>query len=247
MKKLLLLIFLTLPLHAEPVTLTVSAAASLQPALESLQPVFEKARPDINLLFNFGASGSLQQQIINGAPVDIFISAAGKQMDQLEKAGLLLPGSRFVLVGNTIVLIAPANSRLPATFDDLRSKAIKKIAIGEPKSVPVGTYASEVLDQLDLTAAVKDKLVFAKDVRQVLGYVGTANADAGIVYGSDVSPAVRVVATAPADSHGTVEYPAAIIKTTKHAPQAEAFLDFLRSPEGSALFNSLGFVTPSVP
>lgn len=254
MKKLLRILFIALfpafqTVNAASVTLTVSVAASLQVPLEAVRAEFEKAHPGIGIVYNFGSSGSLQQQIVNGAPVDVFISAAAKQMDELEKRGFLLPESRFVLLGNTIVLIAPAGSKTVAGFEGLTSDAVRTIAIGEPKSVPAGMYAVEILGHLGLYEAVKDKLVFAKDVRQVLVYVESGNADAGIVYGSDASgsQAVRVLAEAPDGSHEDVEYPAAIVKASPHAGQGREFLAFLRSAHAVDLFKSAGFVTRPVP
>lgn len=251
MKKTTLLCLLAalLPLHAEPVTLTVSAAISLKVPLETLKADFEKEHPGVGILFNFGSSGSLQQQIVNGAPVDVYISAAAKQMDDLEKSGLIVSESRNVVVENTVVLIGQAGSRTLAGFEGLASDDIKTIAIGEPKSVPAGMYAMEIFGHLGLVAAVRGKLVFAKDVRQVLTYVKSGNADAGIVYGSDVtgSTAVRPVAEAPPNSHTKVEYPAAIVRATAHATEAASFLDFLRSPRAAALFKTTGFATSSGP
>jgi molybdate transport system substrate-binding protein len=243
----LLLLAVVLRVQAEPVLLTVSAAISLQVPLEALKADFEKANPGIGILLNFGSSGSLQQQIVNGAPVDIFISAAAKQMDELEKCGMIIPASRFVVVGNTVVLVAPAGSQAIAGFGDLAS--VRTLAIGEPKSVPAGMYAMEILEHLGLAEALKDKLVFAKDVRQVLVYVETGNADAGIVYASDAadSKAVRVATVAPEGSHQKVEYPAAVVKGAAHGLEAERFLNFLRSREASELFKSAGFVTASGP
>lgn len=248
-KVLLCLLSVILRVNADPVVLTVSAAISLKAPLETLKTGFEKANPGIRVVYNFGSSGALQQQIVNGAPVDVFISAAAKQMDGLERAGLIIPGSRCVLAGNTIVLIAPSDGRAPGGFEGLSSDQIKRIAIGEPKSVPAGMYAMEILEHFGLSNAVKDKLVYAKDVRQVLVYVESGNVDAGFVYGSDVagSKAVRVVVEAPAGSHQKVEYPAAVVKASAHASEAEEFLAFLRSAEASALFKSFGFVPGSGP
>jgi len=251
MKKITLLCLLTslLTLHAAPVTLTVSAAISLKAPLETLKAEYEKAHPDVKVLYNFGSSGSLQQQIVNGAPVDVFISAAAKQMDELEHGGSIIPESRFVLVGNTVVLVAPAGSKTLAGFEGLASEGIKTIAIGEPKSVPAGMYAMEILEYFRIAEDVKSKLVFGKDARQVLTYVEGGNADAGIVYGSDAagSKSVRVVAVAPGSSHKKVEYPAAIVRASSHPAEAGAFLAFLRSKEALELFKSAGFVISASP
>jgi molybdate transport system substrate-binding protein len=242
-KSVLCLLATLLPLHADPVTVTVSAAASLRPPLEALKVEFEKAHPDVAVVYNFGSSGSLQQQIVHGAPVDVYISAAAKQMDALEAAGLILSESRFVLLSNTLVLIAPARSQGVSDFGDLA--AVGTLAIGEPKSVPVGMYAMEVLKHFGLAEAVKDRMVFAKDARQVLFYVEGGGADAGIAYGSDAVglKSARVVAEAPAGSHEKIEYPAAIVTASAHVQESAGFLKFLRSPEASMLFKSAGFVT----
>lgn len=236
-----------LQLQADQVTITVSAAVSLKAPLETLKAGFEKANPGIEVLYNFGSSGSLEQQIINGAPVDIYISASTTQMDSLEKAGLILPESRFVLLGNTVVLIAPVGTQTPAGFGDLPTA--RTIAIGEPKSVPAGMYAMEILTHFGLAEALKEKLVYAKDVRQVLVYVESGNADAGIVYGSDAagSKSARIVAVAPEGSHQKVEYPAAIVKSSAHVAESARFLAFIRSGEAKALFKSAGFATTSGP
>jgi len=242
---LLFLLVPLLPLHAGPVRLTISAAISLKVPLEALKARYEKANPGAAIVFNFGSSGALQQQIMNGAPVDVFVSAAAKQMDELQAAGLIEPSSRFVLVGNTLVLIAPVGSANWTGFEALASADVRWIAIGEPKSVPAGIYAMETLEHLRAAGAVKDKLVYGKDVRQVLTYVEGGNADAGFVYGSDAagSKSVRIAAIAPEDSHRKIEYPAAVVKASPHAVEASAFLAFLRTEEASKLFKSAGFVT----
>lgn len=240
-----------LPLSAaggEPTSaITVSAAMSLKPVMESVKPLFEKAHPEIVLRFQFGSSGALQQQILHGAPVDVFISAAARQMDELTKAGLVVEGTRFVLAGNTLVLVAPRASKIPVDFAGLARPEIRRIAVGEPRSVPAGQYAAEVFDHLGLRAAVQEKLVLAKDVRQVLVYVGTGNVDAGLVYGSDVrtGDGVRMVATAPPRSHRRIEYPAAMLTTAKDPRAARVFLDYLRTPAVAAVFREAGFLIGS--
>ncbi len=240
-----ILILTCCQLRAGEVSLTVSAAMSLKPVLEKLKVNYGKIDPGVTIVYNFGSSGSLQQQIVHGAPVDIFISAASRQMDELEAGEFILPGSRFVLAYNSVTLIAPAGSQNPTGFDGLSSPVIRTIAIGEPNSVPVGMYAMQIFEHLGLGAAVKSKLVFAKDVRQVLFYVESGNADAGIVYATDAagSGSVRVVANAPDASHQMVEYAAAVLKTSAHPAGARAFLKYLRSPDAVALFKSAGFDT----
>ncbi len=232
------------PEQAAPIT--VSAAISLKAALDEIGRAYEDSHSGAKVMFNYGGSGTLQHQIEQGAPVDIFFSAAEKQMDTLESEGLLLAGTRRDVAANVLVLIAPASCSLPKDFQDLARPEIKVVALGEPATVPAGLYAQETLDRLGLLAAVKTKAVYAKDVRQVLTYVETGNADAGIVYLTDarISSQVRVAATAPADSHEPIVYPAAILKGTKNLPSARAFLEYVAGPEARAVFVKYGFGAP---
>jgi len=224
--------------------LTVSAAISLKDALDEIEVLYAAERPGSAVHFNLGGSGTLQRQIEQGAPVDIFISASPKEMDALEAKGLLDAGSRRNLVRNTVVLIVPAGSSGISSFEDLTKPAAKIIAVGEPQTVPAGEYAKEILTHLGIYDQVKPKLVLAKDVRQVLTYVETGNADAGIVYATDakVSKKVSVVATAPESSHSPVIYPAAVIKNSKDPDAAKAFLDFLAGSNAQAVFQKFGFI-----
>ncbi|MDX2079702.1 MAG: molybdate ABC transporter substrate-binding protein [Terrimicrobiaceae bacterium] len=227
--------------------ITVSAAISLQAALEEIGPKFEKANPGARVVFNFGSSGALQQQIQNGAPVDVFVSAAEKQMDALQDRNLIFADTRRVLLTNSLVLIAPAGTDIPRGLTGLGDPAIRHIAIGEPKSVPAGQYALEALAAVGLD--LKDRLVFAKDVRQVLTYVEGGNADAGFVYLSDINTRVpvRVVARIPSGSHAPIVYPAAVVRTSANPALARAFLDFLSGPAARSVFVRAGFGNPESP
>jgi molybdate transport system substrate-binding protein len=227
-------------------SLTVSAAISLKDALDELGHTYEQSHPGAKITFNYGGSGTLQHQIEQGAPVDIFFSAAEKQMDALESGGLLVPDTRSDVVANVLVLVAPASSNTIKSFQDLALPDVKIIALGEPSTVPAGQYARQTLEHLGLLAAVEKKSVFAKDVRAVLTYVETGNADAGVVYQTDArtSSKVRVVATAPAGSHDPIVYPAAVLKNSQDIPAARAFLEFVRSPEGRKVFERYGFTAP---
>ncbi|MGC2422235.1 MAG: molybdate ABC transporter substrate-binding protein [Candidatus Acidiferrales bacterium] len=226
--------------------ITVSAAISLKDALDEIGSVYGHSHYGAKVTFNYGGSGTLQHQIEQGAPVDIFFPAAEKQMDALESEGLILAGTRRDVATNVLVLIAPANSSLVKNFQDLARPEIKVVALGEPATVPAGMYAQQTLDHLGLLAAVEKKTVYAKDVRQVLTYVETGNADAGIVYQTDarISSQVRVVATAPADSHEPIVYPVAIIKGSRNIPSAQAFLNYIAGPEVRAIFVKHGFGLP---
>lgn len=230
----------------QPVSLTISAAISLKEPLDSFAQNYNQQHPDIRVVCNYGASGTLQQQIEQGAPVDIFISAGEKQMDTLQNENLLAPGTRRDLLANQLVLIAPANSAPLHNFSDLAKSSVISIALGEPRTVPAGMYAQQTLDHLHLLPALKSKIVYAANVRQVLAYVETGNAAAGLVYATDarISSSVRVVATAPPDSHDPILYPVAMLKVSKSPEAARALLNALESPQSLALFEKYGF-TPA--
>jgi len=228
---------------AQTATLTISAAASLKDSLEALKPIYTKDKANINLVYNFGSSGALQQQIEQGAKVDMFISAATKQMDALEKKGLLVDGTRKNLLTNQLVLVTPPNSTAISDIKDLTSPNVKKIALGEPKSVPAGQYAQQVLTSLKIADQIKSKVVYAKDVRQALNYVESGNADAGLVYLSDAksTPKVKVVSTAPENTHSPIVYPIAVLKSSKNIDAAKDFEQFLSGNEAKSVFEKQGF------
>ncbi len=224
--------------------ITVSAAASLQEVLEAIAPTFTTAHPNISVSYNFGSSGALQQQIEQGAPADVFISAATKQMDALSEKGLLLPDSRQTLVTNRLVLIAPVASQLEITdLAQLKTADIKHFAIGEFRSVPAGQYAEEALKKLGLFDALKPKFVFGNSVRSVLSAVESGNAELGMVYATDaaLSERVRVCAIAPESTHSPIVYPVAVVRNTPHAEAAQAFIQFLTAAPAQKVFEDFGF------
>ena len=225
--------------------LTVSAAASMQNVLAEIEQLYQQEQPQVELSFNFGSSGSLQRQIEQGAPIDIFISAAPQQMDDLEAQKLLMPQTRQDIAGNQMVLIVASDAKEIANFDDLTNEAIKKIALGEPNSVPAGQYAGEILANLNLADAVATKSVYGKNVRQVLNYVATGNVDAGIVYRTDAhsAPQVKIVAAAPGVTHSPVIYPAAVIKDSQNSQAARQMLQFLATPKAQEIFQQHGFIS----
>jgi molybdate transport system substrate-binding protein len=229
----------------QSIDLTVSAATTLQDAMKAIKPIYKNNQTEVDITYNFGSSGSLQQQIEQGAPADIFISAAAKQMDALEAKNLLLPGTRRDLLKNQIVLIVPKDNTTIQSFADLGTDALTRIALGEPQSVPAGKYAEEVLTSLGILDAVKPKAVYGKDVRQVLNYVATGNVDAGIVYSSDaqVSEDVKVVATASEDSHSPVVFPIAVLQDSANPEAAKELENFLFTPEAQTIFEEYGFIT----
>ena len=226
--------------------LTISVAASLEGTIEGVEAVYQTTHQDITFRNNFGSSGTLAREIEQGAPVDAFLSAAAGPMDGLGNKGLLVPGTRLDVLRNSMVLIAPRDSRLK-DFDDLTNPSVRLIALGDPASVPAGQYGKAVLDALHLYDRVKPKLVLGKDVRQVLTYVQTGNADAGLVYSTDAMSTgmVRVVAVAPASTHKPIVYPAAVLAGSAHGKAARSFVEFLASPAAKAIFIRHGFTIAS--
>jgi molybdate transport system substrate-binding protein len=225
-------------------TLLVSAAASLQDALEEIQPLFQQSNPNVKVSHNFGSSGALQQQIEQGAPADIFFSAATKQMNALQQKNLILPDTRRNLLTNRLVLIVPRNSTLNITsFRQLTGAAVRRIAVGEFRSVPAGQYSEELLRNLGILEQVRPKLVFGNNVRNVLAAVESGNADAGIVYATDakISNGVRVVATAPTNLHSPIVYPVAVLRSSKNTSSAREYVQFLSGSQARAVFEKYGF------
>ena len=229
---------------AERTSIRISAAMSLKNALSDLKATYEKMVPNVELEINYGSSGLLQKQIEQGAPVDIFLSAGKKQMDELEAKGLLIPGTRTNLLGNKLVLIVAKEKKSSLkSFADLAGKA-QSISIGQPETVPAGKYAKETLTNLRLWEKLEKRIMFAKDVRQVLAYVESGNVDAGLVYQSDTLAlkSGAVVAAAPAGSHSAIVYPMAVIKDSKNRSEAEKFMTFLKSANAAKVFEKYRFI-----
>ena len=227
---------------SEKVELNISAAASLQEAMVELEKEFKNINPDVKLTVNLGSSGSLMQQIQEGAPCDLFISAGAKQMDALVKDGTVEKDAVKTLLTNDLVLVAAKGEKVDS-LDALKTDDVEKIAIGDPESVPAGKYAKEVLDNTKLYDNVKDKLVLAKDVKEVLSWVQKGNADVGFVYLSDATGVddVDVVLTTDDDSHSEIAYPVAVLKDSKQAKVAQQFEDFLLSDKAQNILEKHGF------
>lgn len=226
------------------VTITVSAAASLQDALDALLPQFIEAYPNVTVDYNFASSGALQRQIEQGAPVDIFFSAATTQMDDLHRKDLILPESRQNLVANRLVMIAPTQSNLSiADVAELKKTTVNTIAVGEFRSVPAGQYAKQVFQTLDLLDTFQSKFVFGNSARSVLAAVESGNVDLGIVYASDavLSNQVKVLATISEEFHQPIEYPIAAVKTSLHLEAVQTFIDFLMTDSAQTVFTEFGF------
>jgi len=227
--------------------ITISAAISLKNAFEEIGRVFKERNPGVKLVFNFGASGDLARQIEAGAPVDVFASAASKDMDDIDRKGLLAANSRKDFARNTVVLVKPVNSTIGlSSLKDLLMVEVKRIAVGNPKTVPAGRYAEEALRHFHLWDGLKEKLVFAENVRQVLDYVARNEADAGLVYSTDAAVRtkdVKIVEKLPPESHQPVVYPIGVIRGTKEDLLARAFVDSVISPEGQKILSQYGFIT----
>jgi molybdate transport system substrate-binding protein len=233
------------PDQAAPVEITVSAAASLKDAFAEAGRVYER-RTGARVRFNFGASGVLQKQIEQAAPVDVFASAGARQMDELAARGLILAETRRDFARNALVLVVPAGTETRLDdFTQLSQTAVRRIAIGNPKTVPAGQYTEQLLTNLKLWEPLQPKLILAEDVRQVLDYVARGEVDAGIVYASDATEAtgkVTLAARAPAEQHDPIRYPVAVVRDSRQADAARQFVQFLLSPEGQAVLTKHGFL-----
>lgn len=222
----------------------VSAAASLTDAMNEIGAAYTRRNPGTVVRFNFGASGALEKQIEQGAPVDVFASASPKEMDALERANRIVTGTRVDIAGNRLTLIAPLHSPL-RHWDDLRSAAVRRIAISNPDSVPSGRYAQESLAKRGLWGVVQPKAVLCENVRQTLAYVAGGNVDAGVVFATDAqieNRRVRIVDTGiPGKDHDPIVYPAAVVSAAPNAPVARRFVSFLLGPESQSIFARFGF------
>ena len=245
-----LCIFFCRPWYAFGQTeITVSAAISLKNAFEEIGKNFEAKNPGIKVLFNFGGSGDLARQIEAGAPVDVFASASPKDMQDIQSKNLLVPETRAVFAGNSIVIVQPTQSSLKlAGIEDLIKPEVRRIGIGNPQTVPAGRYAGEVLAFFKLNDALKEKLIMGENVRQVLDYVVRGEVDAGIVYKTDAltQPAgVKIFFHVPQASHSPVLYPAAVIKNTKSMEAAKRFVRFLAGDTAARhILEKYGFLKP---
>lgn len=231
----------------EKVELTISAAASLTDALKEIQTNYEGKHKQIKLNFNLGASGALQQQIEQGAPSDMFLSAATKNMKDLVDKKLIDASQQKNLLINELVVVVPIAGKVAVQkVEDLANENIKHLAIGEPVTVPAGSYAKEALTSAKLWDALRAKIVQGKDVRQVLTYVETENAEAGFVYKTDAlsSKKVKVAFSVDPKSYTPIEYPAGIVKATKHTKEAIDFYTHLQSKEAQDIFVKYGFSIP---
>jgi molybdate transport system substrate-binding protein len=240
------------PATAQDKTLTVFAAASMKNALDDINAAYT-AKTGVKTTVSYAASSALAKQIEQGAPADVFISADTDWMDYAIGKKNINEPSRVNLLGNSIVLIAPKDSKVDNVnigpgLDIAKLAGDGKIATGDVKSVPVGKYAKTALEKLGSWQAAEPKFAMAVDVRAALTLVARGEAALGIVYSTDakVEPGVKVVGTFPADSHPAIVYPVAATTTAK--PEASDYLAFLRSTAAKTILEKYGFkflVSPS--
>jgi molybdate transport system substrate-binding protein len=232
---------------AKPIT--VSAAVSLTDVLAAVAEQYgREGRGGVR--FNFGASNVLARQIVNGAPVDLFISADEAQLDVVAAANLVADGSRVDLVRNQLAVVVPSDRpRTMTGVRDLTSPAFRRIAIGDPEAVPAGVYAKAYLQQEGLWSALEPRMVPSSSVRAALAAVESGAADAAIVYRTDTRIALKatVVLIVPVDRGPRIVYPAAIVRGSAAAAEAKRFLDFLRGATASRIFQRFGFTPVTQP
>lgn len=240
--------------EAEPVTLNVFAAASMTETLTEIQEMYKDVAPNVTLVFNFDSSGTLKTQIQEGADCDLFISAAQKQMNQLDKdadpevntEGLdyVLEGTRINLLENKVVLAVPdGNPKGIESFADLGTDKLSLLALGN-EDVPVGQYSEEILTNLGILDQLEqeNKITYGSNVKEVTTQVSEAAADAGIIYATDAySAGLPVVAQADDTMCKQVIYPAAVLNISENQDAAEAFLDYLKTDDCMKVFEEVGF------
>lgn len=245
----LLALLLAAPLAAaRSRTVTVAVAASLREAVSEAAAAFEAGHPGVRVRVNAGASGQLVRQVEQGAPVDLLIPASPDFLAPLAAAGRLLPAPPAI-ARNELVLIAPAGSTIPVDLPGLRHDAVRRIALGEPRSVPAGRYAVQAMERSGMGELLGKKRVLAMDVRQALESVASGSAQAGFVYRTDAatSSRVRVVVAVPPSLHDPIEYRAALVAGSPAPDDAAAFLAFLLSPAGQAILARRGFLPAPPP
>ena len=238
---------LAVPAHAAD--LVVSAAASLTNAFKTIAQQYEVLHPDTKVVLNFGASDVLMQQIARGAPADVFASADQEAMNKAVAEKAIKADTRHDFVANQLVLIVPAvtaGGTVPVhTLNDLTKPEVKRVAIGNPASVPVGRYAKRALEAAKLWEPVQAKAVPAQNVRQALDYVSRGEVDAGLVFSTDAAIAAdKVKVASPVPLNVPLTYPIAVTSGTKQPQQAADFVAYVLSLAGQAVMAKYGFLKP---
>jgi molybdate transport system substrate-binding protein len=227
-------------------SITVSAAVSLTEALEEVARAYRAAGGG-PVALNLAGSNVLARQIVSGAPVDVFISADAAQMDVVDKAGLVVPGSRLPVAGNRLaVVVAARRVSVPRSIQDLAADDVRRIAIGDPAAVPAGVYARGYLERVGLWPRLERKVVPTSNVRGALAAVQQGSADAAIVYDTDarIASGVRVALRIDGPDSPRIVYPACVVGSTKRRADAERFLRFLQTAEATEILKRHGFVSP---
>lgn len=226
------------------VKLLVAAASSLTDAMTAIGEAYAAQNPGCEVRINAAGSGALQQQIEQGAPVDVFASASPKEIDALTRQGLIDSADCLDVAGNHLVLIAPPESPLRG-WADLARSSVRRLAISNPDSVPSGRYARQTLQSRRLWGAVARRTVFGESARQTLQYVAAGDVDAGVVFTTDAireGARVKVVASAaPGADHAPIVYPAAALKRSDNLETARRFVAFLKGPTAQAILARCGF------
>ena len=240
----LLLFFAEAVAHAQSDTLTIAAANSVKEALRKILPLFEAQHKEVNVRVIYGPSQSLRQQIEEGAPVDVFLPSLFEEIDQLEKKGLVIEGTKRVYASTSLVLIT--GHILPApirSIEELRSVPVRRIAIGDPKSSSVGKVAIQFLKFTKLESQLKSQYVYGEHSGAVLDLVAKGEAEIGVVYRTDAATdtQVRILDTAPAESHTPVRYGVAAVWTAKNLTGAGDLIEFLLSPSIQSQLKQFGF------
>ncbi len=237
--------------QAQPEPLTVAAANSLKDAFRKVLPLFEKQHTEINVRVIYGPSQTLRNQIEQGAPVDVFLPSLFEEIEQLEKKGLIIQGTKRAYAGTSLVLITSTTLPAPiASIQDLRTVPVRRIAVGDPKSSSVGKVTAQFLKYNKLDAQLKSQYVFGEHSRAVLDLVTKGEAEVGIVYRTDAlsNVKIRILDTAPVGSHTPVRYGIATAWTAKNLPGANEFIEFLLTPQIQTTLQEYGFdrVSPEV-
>ena len=226
--------------------LVVSAAASLTNAFADIGKEFEKAKPGSKVLFNFAASGQLLQQLSRGAPVDVFASADQQTMDKAEKQNLIVRGTRQNFVSNKLVVVVPANSKTGInSLEGLASPDIKRIALANPDSVPVGSYSKQALEAASLWDKLRKKYISTTNVRQSLDYTARGEVDTAFVYLTDalIMPnRVKIAFEVPSSTE--ILYPIAVVKGNGKEDLALKFVEFVKTESAQAILAKYGFLKP---
>lgn len=226
------------------IEINVSAALGLKEALLDIQKKYEKEHPEIKIVYNFAAAGVLASQIENGAPCDVFLSAAIKQVNDLKAKDLLKDDTIKDIVGNRLVLVVPKGNPLQIKdLKDLTKESVHYIGFGDIKTMPAGQYGKECLENIGVWQQVESKFVIGKTVREIVAYVESGNADAAVAFETVVrnNPKVEIAAFAPEGTHQTVLFPGAVLKSTKNEVAARSFFDYLTSTDALDIFQKYGF------